>query len=444
MTHKINRTVWTVLVLALLAAMLSLPAPYALADGEVSGAGKDTVTVAEDGTATLFSSGMAGSEVCSLQLSFNVPADTVFTFADALAGRMTSQKTTENGLLTIYIAGAEPLMQIGQTTLVLGTFSPAEGVRPVEDSLSFVYGGRVISQTLEVEPLALTEREQLQALVDEAKAMDSLGEPQKRALANAEELLKKADATDAELNAAYNELYGQLYEQSSGRAPGSGGTVSEERAALEAELENALALDAGVYDKDTVGVLNEAIDKANAALNSASDADIKAAREALAAAISGLKKVGQPRLEAALSAAKAKLNDGNSYSAQSREALEDAILAAEAVLANGSATDEERTAAAQTLEAATENMVPQGADSSGPVYDGSGGGAGLDGSTGDVTQTPAQTAPATATPAPTAAATAGAAAPNTGDETVLLPWLAVLCLAGAALTVLLRRGRTRI
>lgn len=442
MIHAMNKTIWTVLVLSVLAAVL-LFAPHAFADGggAVSDA-SDKITIAEDGTATLFSSHMAGEEVCSLQVSFTVPAGTTFEFGGTVADRMTSQKTVD-GVLTIYISGAEPLLLPGRDALLLGTFAPAEGVRPVESSLAFVYGSRVISQTLEVDPLELSAREQLQALVDIADSMELLGEPQQEALNKAKEVLAKEDATDEQLDEAYNYLYGQLYEQDSGGS--SGGVVNDERAALETELKKAGELDPSAYDKDTVGALNEAIDMARAALDGGSQDDIKAARAALAAAISGLKKVGQPRLEAALDKARATLNDGKSYSAQSRQALEDAIQAAEAVLADPDATSEERTAAALDLEEATENMVPQGSDPSGPVYD-ENGGSGLEGSGDDPTQTPAQTASAdaTAAPAATSAATPSstAAVPNTGDETVLAPWLALLCLCAGMLTVLaIRRGK---
>ena len=133
----------TVLVLA---AVMLMPVTDTLAaEGEAnasSAPGVDYITV-DGGVVTLHSDSMAGEGICSLQLTLTGAAD--FVFDETLAGgRMTHVSRTADGV-TIYIAGASPLMADGFTTLALGTVAPADGtVTLAENSLIYVYGSRAI------------------------------------------------------------------------------------------------------------------------------------------------------------------------------------------------------------------------------------------------------------------------------------------------------------
>ena len=132
----------TVLVLA---AVMLMPVTDTLAaEGEAASppAPADYITV-DGGVVTLHSDSMAGEGICSLQLTLTGAAD--FVFDETLAGgRMTHVSRTADGV-TIYIAGASPLMADGFTTLALGTVAPADGtVTLAENSLIYVYGSRAI------------------------------------------------------------------------------------------------------------------------------------------------------------------------------------------------------------------------------------------------------------------------------------------------------------
>ena len=141
MKRSIYKTFIPALVLlGLLLAVAAAPCALA-AEGPAPLA--DDVLVASDGTVTL-QSGHAGPEgICSVQLSLALEEGAEgalsFRFDGGLDSRITYVAERE-GVLYIYIAGAEPLMNSGVSQLVLGTVSGAspESVALVEDSLQFV------------------------------------------------------------------------------------------------------------------------------------------------------------------------------------------------------------------------------------------------------------------------------------------------------------------
>ena len=135
------------MAMLVLAAMILLPVTDTLAaEGEVSASPAPADYITIDGvTVTLHSDSMAQEGISSLQLTLNGAAD--FAFDAGLAGRMTHVSRTADGV-TIYIAGADPLMPNG-TTLVLGTVTPAEGaVTLAKNSLIYVYGSRTITRNV--------------------------------------------------------------------------------------------------------------------------------------------------------------------------------------------------------------------------------------------------------------------------------------------------------
>lgn len=148
-------------VLVLTAVMLLPVTDTLAAEGEASASpvpGGDYITV-DGGVVTLHSESMAGEGICSLQLTLAGAAD--FAFDGTLAGgRMTNMSYTPDGV-TIYIAGAEPLMAAGNTTLTLGTVTSAGGtVTLAENSLKYVYGSRtIIRNVVDEEEETATEPE---------------------------------------------------------------------------------------------------------------------------------------------------------------------------------------------------------------------------------------------------------------------------------------------
>lgn len=128
----------------ILAAVMLLPAIDALAaesEASASPAPADYITV-DGGTVTLHSDSMAREGISSLQLTLTGAAD--FTFDAGLADRMTYVSRTADGV-TLYIAGAAPLMAEGSTALTLGTVTSAGGaVELAANSLQYVYGSRTV------------------------------------------------------------------------------------------------------------------------------------------------------------------------------------------------------------------------------------------------------------------------------------------------------------
>ena len=144
-----KRILHVFMAVLILAAVMLLPATDTLAaEGEASAspAPADYITV-DGGVVTLHSESMAGEGICSLQLTLAGATD--FEFDGTLAGgRMTNKSYTPDGV-TIYIAGAAPLMAAGNTALTLGTVTSAgETVTLAENSLIYVYGSRTIIRNI--------------------------------------------------------------------------------------------------------------------------------------------------------------------------------------------------------------------------------------------------------------------------------------------------------
>lgn len=470
MLKKINTTVCAALVIAVLACMLL--APQAMASGAPADSDRDAVTIAADGTASLFSSHMADEKVCSMQVSFTVPEGTVFAFDPGLGGRMTSTGLA-GGVMTVYIASADPLLAPGQNTLTLGRFTPAEDVRPVEDSLAFVFGNRVVAQTLEVEQILLTPREALQRLVDEAKKVpeEEQKDPLVNALEKAESVLAQQDATEEQLDAAYQELLAALYGQASEVGTAKENLTAEIAAAnqfVQQYLkEQGIEDPTKLYTQQTWEAFNNAMADAQQ-INERADATVEqiaSARIALRLAREALRTFGQEALEAALAEAEGRLNDGKTYTDASRAALEAAIGAAQALGAD--AKEQQLLDAAAAITEAVSRLTEIASDPSDPLPSGNPDPEISDAPVVEPSDEPTAvpttepsavpttepsavpttepSAEPTAAPTQTPAATAAASVPSTGDETVLLPWLAVLCLACPALALILlgRRGRAR-
>ena len=229
-----------------LAAVMLLPATGALAAEGGAGASPapaDYITV-DGGTVTLCSDSMAAEGISSLQLTLT-GADG-FTFSEALADRMTHVSHTVDGV-TIYIAGAAPLMAEG-TPLVLGTVTPADGTVTLEEnSLKYVYGSRAIIRNVvdkdeEAEPQAddmtgMTPEEvkaSLEALAEsaEAAAADQYSAESWSTLQTAIERVRgvlaryeaSGEVTAEELIQAYDELEAAYEDRlPAGGQPGNGG-----------------------------------------------------------------------------------------------------------------------------------------------------------------------------------------------------------------------------
>lgn len=426
MTRQIYKTCLTALCLAALLAAMLLLAPRGLADGEA----KDAIKI--DGeTVTLVSARLAGEKVSSLKVSFTVPEGTQFTFSTAFGETWLTYASVSGGVMTLYIAGTTPLMAEGQTELILGTVTNADQVQPVENSLGYVYGARVVNQTLEVAAAPLKLPEQLKALVEQAEAEfpeeDDRPDVLKAALEAAQKLLDEGSADEAALTAALQALQAALDGAQSGA-----GSTTDAHEALAALVETIRGKYGGFspvkYTEDSWRSFNDAWDNAKALLAdaNASDEALRAAMAKLEAAELALETEGQAALKAAIQAAKDKLNDGNTYASASRTALEQLVQAAEELLKTGASEDDLKAKAAELAQKTKDLPRQQSGDPSGNAP-GEDAGGGTD-----------------ATAAPTAAAAATKkpdSAPNTGDETHLAVWAAVLCLSCLGLAAVCLRRR---
>ncbi len=134
--------------------------------------------------------------------------------------------------------------------------------------------------------------------------------------------------------------------------------------ALNKAIEDAKAklADGKTYTADTLAALNEKLAAAEALKTSTDQAAVTAAAEALNAAIAGLIEETQPgvdytALNTAIEAAKAKLADGKTYTADTLAALNEKLAAAEALKTS---TDQAAvTAAAEALNAAIAGLIEE-------------------------------------------------------------------------------------
>lgn len=441
MTKQIGKILQIALALAAMTSLLFLLCPVALADD--AGAA-DAVLVDENGVVTLTSDHMAEERVSSIQVKLRVEGEgtPTFTFSGGLSGRLlhSSVKTEQDAtVLNIYIAGADPLMGAGETQLVLGTVTGAVVAPAAEDALQFVYGMRTVAQTVDTTSVRSP---------NEGGGDDAEPSPAPDTEPSPVPGTEVTPAPDTDSHGGFG-----------GYAPDPTAEVRESlRTALNSANEAyGTAEIAALYTQQSWQALQTAIGNANAMLNdySASREDVEGALSQLQAAIDGLVRLGRSALVDTLE--KAKAYEAAGYTENSFAVLQEAIRGAESVLMDDGAAESEWSAALAELEKAIDKLVPYaGADGNGPVIsdgadDGTGGGApeaqGDDGTDSGDSSVPAPRTDGGSGPsAATAPATgnAGGTSPKTGDETVILPWIALLLLTGCALMVLIRRrGRCK-
>ncbi len=287
MKKRIIKTCWTVFILA---ALLLLMAPQALADG--AAAITDEVTVNESGAVILTSSHMAGEGVSSLQLRLDATeagGTASFSFDGGLGDRLTKCSNKE-GVLYIYIAGTAPLMTGGQTQLTLGTVSGVsepEKVKLADNSLEFVYGTRMILQAFQEEDGGIDSniRDGLELLIDSTAEFAEKGEyttetwdALQAAISHANELLGRGESvTLEELNEAYNALEDAI-----------AALTPAGRALLEKAVAEAKAVDASAYTSASYAALQAAVREAEAALAGSEEEDWAAMEQSVRNAINAL------------------------------------------------------------------------------------------------------------------------------------------------------------
>ena len=230
MTKTIQNTRRT--ALALLAVLTLL---FLLSMPVLAASGTDTVEIGEDGTVTIVSDRLADEMVSSAQVRIKISAaegaSVGFAFDAGLAGRLTNS-SYRDGALNIYVAGTAPLMAAGQNRLTLGAISGGdlESAELPEDALQYVYGARVIAQSAEAQvrrsgsetqpddepgetpaPVPSPEsgaESRLRKALELARGIERTGYTETSyaeflaALEEAEAVLAKSGATDAELDAA--------------------------------------------------------------------------------------------------------------------------------------------------------------------------------------------------------------------------------------------------
>ncbi len=134
------------LLVVMAVPLLSVPALAATAD---------TIELAENGTVTVVSGHAAEELLSSVQVRIRIaPAEgqsVGFTFSAGLADRLTRYSYTD-GTLSVYVAGTAPLLAAGQDRFVLGAVTGGDvaGAALPEDALQFVYGRRVVAQSVEL------------------------------------------------------------------------------------------------------------------------------------------------------------------------------------------------------------------------------------------------------------------------------------------------------
>ena len=370
MTRRFMKT-WRIgPALLALACLLLLLAPQALAAEAIS-KGTDGIEIADDGTVTLISGHIGGEQVASVQFQLKLGAGDIFTLdlAFAAAGKITY--VTDTDTVSVYIAGATALMAPDQTRLTLGTVTAPAAAELVEGSLKYVYGKTVIEQrssTFQARAPEGTDtcKDEIQKLLGEEKNKDDYSQ----------------ESYDAYLKAA-----------------GDAAALLEDPSASPEQLQQALeALQSAIRNLTLKGLgsLKSLLDQARSAL---------AAAEA----------------------------DPDSYTADSVAALRDAVARAEAAVESGSEAD---WAAAESALSAVINLVPVGNKTDAPYDPG-----GSNNSTGEGDLAASGETDAAQQTLSTAAT--GNTAPNTGDETALLPWTLAM-LGSLAVLAVLAAARRRV
>lgn len=273
-----------------LACLLALLAPGALA-AEAVDKGTDSVEIGQDGTVTLVSGHIAGEQVASVQFQLTLGEGDSFTLdpAFAAAGKITYVSGT--GTVSVYIAGPTALMAPDQTRLTLGTVADPAGAALVEGSLRYVYGKSVVQQRIAmfqapVPADAEACKEQIRSLLESPKSSDDYSEESYaaylKAAGEAAALLEEdSPASPEQLQEALNALQSAINNLTL-KGLGSLKSLLDQARSTLAEAEAA----PGGYTAESLAALRDAVSKAEAAVESGSEAEWTAAEEALSAVMS--------------------------------------------------------------------------------------------------------------------------------------------------------------
>ena len=267
----------------------------------------------------------------------------------------------------------------------------------------------------------------LESAIEDAKRADTEGKTDESvaalndAIERAEAVLADADATQDEVDAAASALYQAVAGLED--KPVEPEPVKPDTTELQAAIDDAEALKADDYTAESWAKVEAALADAKEALSSDSQDAVDSAAEALSAAVAALEKVTEPGpgdevatddLQAAVDAAASK--DESAYTAESWAAYEQALAAAQAVLDDPEATQDEVDSALAALQAAEKALVASepGTDEPGTDPD--------DQKPGDATKPGGST---------TGGSTSGGNLAQTGDPTSMVAALAT-ALTGAA------------
>ena len=218
-----------------------------------------------------------------------------------------------------------------------------------------------------VEP-APVDKSALQAYVDEVSGTDlsaytdETAQAFAAALQAAQAVLDDAEATQEQVNSALTALQSAFQALAERPAP-----VEPDYSELQAAIEAAEALKADDYTAESWAAVESALAEAKAALESDSQDAVDAAAEALSAAIEALVEVEEPEpgdevdkdeLQAEVDASDALTS--SDYTAESWAAYQQALAAAQAVLADPEATQADVADALAALQAAEKALAPVG------------------------------------------------------------------------------------
>ena len=281
----------------------------------------------------------------------------------------------------------------------------------------------------------------LQAVIDAAEALkaddytaDSWAKVE-AALAAARDALE-SDSQD-EVDAAAKALNAAVAALEKAEEPEP---VKPDYDALNAAIKAAEALKADDYTAESWAAVEDALDDAKAALTSDSQDEVDAAVTALNAAVAALDKVEEPEpgdevvtdeLQAAVDGAASK--DESAYTAESWAAYEQALAAAQAVLDDPDATQDEVDSALAALKAAEKALVASepGTDEPGTDPD--------DQKPGDTTKPGGSTTGGSTT----GGTTSGDGLAQTGDPATMAAALATALAGAAAVATALKARRMR-
>ena len=166
--RNLFRTLWTILVLPPLLAMLLLLSPAALADGV--DAGTDAIQISPEGAVSLVSGHIAAEGVSSVQFQLRTEGEVSFSFAGDIAGAYLTNCVAGDGTLDVYISGTAPLIAQGYTSRLLGTVSPADKAQPVQSSLQYVYGVSMSAMNTDLSGESGDALARLQSVLESATA----------------------------------------------------------------------------------------------------------------------------------------------------------------------------------------------------------------------------------------------------------------------------------